>query len=276
MNLITRFKVWTNEILAKVGLELRRINGEEGAQHMCQATLDLEFLRSLTDDGETLSKVLPLLNQSRSQLRQDLFALIALSFKPEGYFVEVGACDGVSMSNTHLLEKEFGWTGILAEPGRNWHDALVGSRFCSIDTRCVWSRSGESLQFFEATNPKLSTAKSLIRNDLHRFARRKRSAYSVKTVSLVDLLKQYSAPSEIDFLSIDTEGAEFEILSGFDFSAYTFKVIVCEHNFTESRGRIHSLLTENGYRRVLEHVSLVDDWYLHSSLPDGALLEHFR
>ena len=75
-------------------------------------------------------------------------------------------------------------------------------------------------------------------------------------------MKKYNAPKHIDYLSIDTEGSEYEILSNFDFSQNTFEVITCEHNYTPSRERLHLLLTKQGYRRVFEDLSLFDDWYV--------------
>ncbi len=55
---------------------------------------------------------------SNAQLLQDLWVLYELKEKRHGYFVEFGACDGISLSNTLLLEKTFGWQGALAEPAR--------------------------------------------------------------------------------------------------------------------------------------------------------------
>ena len=60
----------------------------------------------------------------KSQLGQEIFALIENDFKRDGFFVEFGATNGLELSNTHLLEKEFGWTGILAEPAKTWHEDL--------------------------------------------------------------------------------------------------------------------------------------------------------
>jgi hypothetical protein len=78
---------------------------------------------------------------SKAQIAQDLFVLSELGFKKSGFFVEFGATDGVQLSNTHLLETEFSWTGILAEPGRNWHKELEKNRNASIEKDCVWSVS---------------------------------------------------------------------------------------------------------------------------------------
>ena len=63
------------------------------------------------------------------------------------------------------------------------------------------------------------------------------------------LLTKYNAPKEIDYLSIDTEGSEFEILNNFDFDRHQIKVITCEHNFTPMRSKIFDLLIRNGYAR---------------------------
>ena len=79
--------------------------------------------------------------ESKAQLKQDVFALIENDFKRDGFFVEFGAANGVHLSNTYLLEKEFGWRGILAEPARMWHADLQRNRTCAIEMDCVWSKS---------------------------------------------------------------------------------------------------------------------------------------
>ena len=78
------------------------------------------------------------------------------------------------------------------------------------------------------------------------------------------ILDKYNAPEIIDYLSIDTEGSEFEILKNFDFGKYKFNVITCEHNFTPVREKIFKLLSENGYLRKYSDLSKWDDWYVRS------------
>ncbi len=211
--------------------------------------------------GDEVDRLPELICDCQSQLGQDLFVLRALGWKRDGYFVEFGATNGRLLSNTWLLEQRFGWKGILAEPARGWHGALAASgRKAAIDFDCVWSRSGETLQFSENPAAELSTLQSLyLRN--HQ-GLNTAWHYPVKTVSLLDLLERHGAPAEIDYLSIDTEGSELDILSAFDFSRYRFRIITCEHNYTDSREAIHALLTRHGYTRHREDVSQFDDWYV--------------
>lgn len=211
---------------------------------------------------ELLSSIAP---KCKSQLGQEIFALIQNDFKRNGYFIEFGATNGLELSNTHLLEKEFGWTGILAEPAKTWHEDLYKNRSCNIETQCVWSKSGETIYFHESDEAVLSTVNSLrTMADGNKDYRLAGKQYDVQTISLEDMLKKYSAPKRIDYLSIDTEGSEFEILSNFNFDAYDIRAITCEHNYMPEREQIYKLLTSKGYFRVDIKQSKWDDWYTKS------------
>jgi FkbM family methyltransferase len=214
---------------------------------------DANFLLSINES---------LLRLSKSQLRQDIFVLSELNFKRNGYFVEFGATNGVDRSNTHLLEKEFNWKGILAEPATIWHNALVSNRAARIDRRCVWKKTGEQLLFNEAAEAELSKIDHIEVTDKHANARASGKRYSVETVSLMDLLLEHGAPTDIDYLSIDTEGSEFEILEGFDFDRFRFRVITCEHNYSPMRQNLSDLFKRNGYRKKYEKISEFDDWWV--------------
>lgn len=209
-------------------------------------------------------KVISLLNKSKSQIQQEILVLLLCDFKRSGYFVEFGATDGISLSNTFILESHFGWTGILAEPGRNWHEQLFQNRQCHVDTSCIWQETGEHLEFLEASKGEYSTIEKFTMSDHHSRKRISNQTYRVKTLSLEDLLDRYQAPTTIDYLSIDTEGSEYEILSHFNFKKYQIKVITVEHNYSAKRDEIKDLLTMNGYERINTSLSLWDDWYVLS------------
>lgn len=205
------------------------------------------------------------IKEYKSQFGQDIFVLQQLNFKKNGFFVEFGATDGVSISNTYVLEKDFGWRGILAEPAKIWHKSLKENRTSIVDERCVWSESKKSLDFRETNTHELSTIESYSSLDMHTNARKFGNVYQVETISLLDLLIEHNAPNEIDYLSIDTEGSEFEILQNFDFTKYNIKIITVEHNFTAMREKIFELLISYGYKRVFVEISEVDDWYIRSN-----------
>ncbi len=205
-----------------------------------------------------------LTKNSHSQINQDIFVLSQLNGLSSGFFVEFGATDGVGLSNTFQLEKVFGWTGILVEPGRNWKEKLAVNRDCHKDFRCVTAKSGDLVHFMESSSPELSTIKGFEGSDEN--LRETSNSYDVESVSLEDLLDENKAPKIIDYLSIDTEGSEFLILENFNFNKYKFRVITCEHNFTENRDKIHKLLIQKGYRRVWSEFTQFDDWYIHPEL----------
>jgi FkbM family methyltransferase len=201
--------------------------------------------------------VLANIEQSKSQIFQDLFVLYSLGEKHDGYFVEFGAADGEYLSNTVMLERHHGWTGILSEPGRNSHEHLLGCRNAAIDLRCVWDASGKHLTFSQNPEAVLSTISEFANHDDAVEER-----YMVETVSLNDMLDQHRAPPRMGYLSIDTEGSELTILKKFDFTRYSFEVITVEHNYSRDRSRIFDLLTAHGYQRKFEQLSMFDDWYV--------------
>jgi FkbM family methyltransferase len=206
-------------------------------------------------------------DRSGGQVHQDLFVLWVLGQRRDGLFVEFGATDGVLLSNTLLLEREFGWSGVLAEPARVWHEALRQNRRCQIDHRCVAGQTGGLVEFSESSRPEYSGTSVVLRSSTHGTVRGVLASYEVPTVSLADLLTQHNAPREIDFLSVDTEGTEFEILSGFDFARWRVSVVAVEHNFDPvRRGKLRELLTSRGYRRCMRALSSFDDWYVLESL----------
>jgi hypothetical protein len=83
-------------------------------------------------------------NDSQSQNYQDIFVLYETNYKRDGYFVEFGATDGISISNTLLLQEKYGWQGILAEPNPYWHEALEKNRSHQhISKECVYSETGK-------------------------------------------------------------------------------------------------------------------------------------
>ncbi|MCC5995469.1 MAG: FkbM family methyltransferase [Oceanicaulis sp.] len=209
---------------------------------------------------------LPIINISKGQLFQDIWALWESGEKRGGYFVEIGGSDGVSLSNSYMLEKEYEWKGIVAEPNPSSFQKVSEARDCYISNKCVFSETGNSVDFLIAPFAAMSRMNEIIPEDSHEVKGKRTSdgaaIVQVSTITLSDLLIEAGAPEQIDFMSIDTEGSEYEILNHLDFSRWSFSSICVEHNYTPARERIYDLMTRNGYKRKWESFSRFDDWYI--------------
>jgi FkbM family methyltransferase len=203
---------------------------------------------------------------STSQLGQDLNVLKFYKHKKEGFFVEIGASDGVNLSNTYILEKTYRWKGICVEPIPYNFEKLIKNRPHSIcSNNAVYNTSGEVVQFDIANSADLLSGISSHIDCHMATVNANKTTINVETTTLTDLLDKYSAPNHIDYLSIDTEGSEYEILRVFNFSKYTFGLVDVEHNYVEPRrSHIRELLTANGYIYLGENKW--DDMYKHSSV----------
>ena len=226
---------------------------------MVSAVRLMRYRNNLNDREDWLFYCVSNAAISHAQFFQDLWVVYESKGLKDGFFVEFGAANGLTYSNTLLLEQDYGWTGILAEPARSWYPAIRQNRKARVDERCVWSRSGEKVEFVEQSNALHSAISGFSVVDPNSTSTQ---TYSVETVSLHDLLVQNGAPNRIDFMSLDTEGSELEILQNFDFDAWDVRLIAVEHNFSETRQRLFELLTSKGYQRKLETLSDVDDFYV--------------
>lgn len=200
---------------------------------------------------------------ARGQILQDLWVLFESDLKPNGYFVEFGAHDGTKHSNTKLLESNFGWTGLLAEPNPDMALVLQGSRTADIDSRCVWEVTGDSVELLLTGDPELSTVMDRASRDLHTDARQATAVrkVAVDTITLNDLLDEYGAPDVIDFMSVDTEGTELRILRAFDFTKRSPRLVAVEHNGRAEEAELDALMASQGYERRFRDMSDWDAWY---------------
>ena len=200
----------------------------------------------------------------KSQDLQDVKAYVLSNFKTKGYYIEFGADDGIKNSNTFLLNKMFGWSGILVEPNPEAYKYLSDHRkddICKNDL--IFKTTGQEVEFSIAGQ--LSTITDFVESDYMRLDRLHLISDKriVKTKTLVDLLVEVDSPKEIDFLSIDTEGSEFEILSVFDFNNYKIQIICVEHNNNIlQKEKINNLLKNKGYIEILFEEDSIDSFYI--------------
>ena len=136
-------------------------------------------------------------------LYNDLFYKeIIFPNKKNGYFVEVGALDGMRMSQSYIFENVLEWNGIVVEPNPVWADTLKLQRNCNISTEAISSENGkatfESREIAAFSGLKSSVNASRSSDILGEF--------DVETITLFNLFDKFNAPDVIDWVSIDTEG----------------------------------------------------------------------
>jgi FkbM family methyltransferase len=204
----------------------------------------------------------------RSQVGQDRWVAETLAFKRDGYFVDIGAYDGVHISNSYYLEKELGWRGICAEANFELYQKLVMSRSVACDLCAVNSYNGICKFQPQDLSGKVQDAGQV-----------------VPSKTLEAILDQHAAPKIVDYLSLDVEGLEFEILKVFPFDKYSFKLITVEHNLylngPQLKTQLKEVLTANGYEITRENVAdsgnAFEDWYVHSGfLRSTSTSDHSR
>lgn len=196
--------------------------------------------------------------QYYSQYEQDKF--INEHFvknKRRGFFVDIGAHDGKTYSNTYFFEKELGWKGICFEPLSKPFEKLVALRTASICLNVCVSPISGTLEFIEAEG--YSEMLSGIVSSYHplHLERLKREVIQyggdyriieVPSVRFNDVMSKFDV-FNIDFLSIDTEGSELEILKSINFELYIIKIIAVENNYKISK--IRQFLESKGYQFVI-------------------------
>jgi FkbM family methyltransferase len=191
---------------------------------------------------------------SYSQFGQDLWVL---SYFKKGTFVDIGFNDGKCISNTCLLE-ENGWSGLGIDPFPKNYECRKNT---IIEKSCVHSEN-KNVVFTCAQD--LGGIKELLLAHKNTELVKNSKDEILPANTLEFFLEKHKMPQKIEYLSMDTEGSEFEILSVFPFDKYKFGCITYEHNGEWiKREKIKNLLESKGYSFVKELV--VDDCFIHES-----------
>lgn len=196
-----------------------------------------------------------------SHIGQDAWVAECLRFRRGGFFLDFGAFDGTSISNTLTLERDLGWRGICVEPNPRYYPALCAARRCITVNAALWHESRKQLEFVDAHG--LSSIADFKDTDINSQRRQEatRSLIRVDTLNPNELLERFDAPTLIDFLSLDVEGAEFDILNALDLRRYRIALMTIEHNHNhEHQKRIRDYLAGFGYEVVQNRN---DDFFFH-------------
>ena len=195
-----------------------------------------------------------------SQYKQDAYLDLNVFNKKEGgVFIDVGAYDGKTISNSWFFEKHRGWTGICVEPIKEQFDLLEQNRDCVCEHCAVGEKTGEAMFLHvEGYAEMLSglvdsyceSHHQRLESELHLNGGAK-NLLPIQTITITDLLEKHNI-SHVDFISIDTEGGELGVLKGIDFGKITIDYVLYEDNYPENGRSCRDLLRKNGYVFVTE------------------------
>lgn len=209
--------------------------------------------------------MLPDLHGGVAACGQDILVHELVGQKQGGVFLDIGANDGVTISNTYYLESKFGWTGLAIEPIPSVFEKLKMNRACRAIHGCVTAVPGNA-KFIEVVGGPhmLSTLAThntgLTARRLAKKAKKKGATLNeieVKCYNLNELTRLHGI-TKVDFLSVDTEGGELDILKSINFDELPVKVISVENNYYVNS--IRSYLESKGFLYI--GTFKVDEIYL--------------
>ncbi len=190
-----------------------------------------------------------------SQYNQDKFLNEVVFFnKKEGFFIDIGAHDGISFSNSLFFERYNGWSGICVEPNPSVFNKLVSNRKSINLNVCIGSEN-KKVKFtqIEGYSEMLSGITEKY-DDRHlerinnyiltKGGTKKEIEVEMIPLNDIDELKN----KKIDFISIDTEGNEFDIVNSIRFDLLNVKSLVIENNYKDSS--IKEYLSSQGFEYI--------------------------
>ena len=208
----------------------------------------------------------------RAQHGEDAQLADRFGNKRGGYYVEVGALDGEKLSNTYYFEKELGWSGVLVEADPQQAENCRQTRPASVVANRAAMAPGsppsvtlevaEGKEEFSTLSPNRVYAGILAERNITTHS------IEVPTATLDQILEEAGA-KHIDFVTIDVEGHELDVMRGFDLARWRPTVVLIESAGGAPNVRIAVQLFRAGYARVRRIV--INDWYEQLPLPQRLL-----
>lgn len=161
-----------------------------------------------------------------SQFGDDYLVWKFFNEKTDGFFIEVGAFNGKHLSNTYFLEQQ-GWDGICIEPFPKYFDLCKQERKAHCINAACTSKSTTSVTFWTEKDGLFSRIGG---NKPPKVKHKELTSIEVPGITLNQAIEQYPT-NIIDFLSVDVEGLEVNVLKGLNFKKHSPRLIVAEANW---------------------------------------------
>ncbi|MCU7957228.1 MAG: FkbM family methyltransferase, partial [gamma proteobacterium symbiont of Bathyaustriella thionipta] len=243
-------------------------NGEIGKYRIVLTQEDIEILEQNFGDWllenkyklefKTMSSESEKFRRYYGQHGEDYLLWKFFDYKNDGFFIEVGAFDGVYLSNTYSFEQE-GWRGICIEPIPDMHSLCSKNREKSICIQAAAGSDEKNNELIEFSEDEMGLYASCITNERteefiekcyenDKISYKGLKKFDVKIQSLNYILNNNNLNNQpIDFISIDVEGFELDVLRGLDLTIYAPKVLMVEANSGAEKEKIIDYLTEKKY-----------------------------
>jgi FkbM family methyltransferase len=187
-----------------------------------------------------------------SQFKQDKFVYENyFQNKINGYFVDIGAHDGITFSNSKFFE-ELGWDGICIEPNPKTFEVLINSRKCKCVKKAIADKKGKAqfFQIIEGADMLSGLVEEFTDNAISRIHHElEGTSENFDYIDVeCDLFENIINQTKINFLSLDTEGNELKILQSINFDKFDIDVITVENNDYDNK--FFEFLVPKGYQFV--------------------------
>lgn len=184
------------------------------------------------------------MSKFNGQARQDEFVVNMTNHKKNGFFLEIGSMDPVKINNSYILEKEYGWTGIMVEYDKKWLSHYKEKRPNSIHVMEDATKI-DYKTLFEENNVPLNS--DYLQIDLE--------VNDGGTMRTLNKLKK-------------------DVLGKYKFATITFEHDIYHTNFLNTRVESRKIFEDLGYLRIFSDVNSIggscpfEDWYIHPELVD--------
>ena len=201
-----------------------------------------------------------------SQSGEDQILFEIFKDKQQGLCIEVGGFNGIDASNTYFFEK-IGWRCIVIEPIPELCQEIQKNRNCRVFNCAAGNFNGTTKFQINEQDPIVSAiAYNNVQLSYQQYLGQTLREIDVKMEKLDNLLKAENVKEkEIDFISIDVEGQELNVLQGFSLQKYSPRILIIEDNLKMTDNQVCQYLSKFGYVRFKR--TGVNDWYAKDTDP---------